>query len=265
MPAPRVNRASALPLYAQLADFLRASIRAGELRPGDGLPSEAELCAAHDMSRTSVRQALTTLVDEGLVVKERGRGTFVRREPAAGLIVQEVRGFADEMQMLGQVVTTLPKSVATDALPPNLAPLLSVPMGTQGIRLERVRLVDGQPVASTVTWLASPRFDDLLDVDWSSTSLYLHLASFHSIEPVGGYRRLEAVAATTSLARDLDVATGSPLLRMTATNEDASRVPFEWFVAHYRADRIAIEMLVESEQARGQAFLHALEGTQGRP
>lgn len=249
----RVSRSSAMPLYAQLAELLRQQIEDGEHAPGDPLPSEAELCAIHGVSRTAVRQALSSLVDDGLVVKEKGRGTFVRRRQATGLVVQEVRGLVEEMAAHGRELRTVVRRQERSPLPPDAAVLLRQPIGSKGIRLDRIRSVDGEPLATSRTWLVSPRLDDLLLDDLEDVSLYAHLQEHHGIEVVGGYRRVEAVAADSRVAKDLEIRKGTPVLRMVATNEDEDREPFEWFEAWYRADQVAVEMLVERRGMWGQA------------
>ncbi len=255
--ASRISRAAPLPLYAQLADLLREQIEDGTYGPGDALPSEGDLCAEHEVSRTAVRQALATLVEQGLVHKERGRGTFVRRQPVAGLVVQEVLGLSEEMALHGKPVSTCVTRLELDRLPPDAAVLLQEPMGSVGVRIDRIRSVDGEPLARTQTWLPSPRFDDLLGTDLTDRSLYEHLAATSDVRPVAGYRKLEAEAADRDVARDLGLRKGAPVLKMTASNEDADRVPFEWFVAWYRPDRVAFEMLVASAEERARASSHA--------
>src|SRR5688500_2905478 len=103
---PLIKREAPLPFYAQLADLLREKIAEGSYRPGDSLPSEAELGAAYGLSRTAIRQALSLLVAEGLVQKEKGRGSFVRQSPLADFVVQEIRGFYEEMSEKNHSVTT---------------------------------------------------------------------------------------------------------------------------------------------------------------
>src|ERR1041384_5940510 len=101
-----IHRGAPTPYYAQLAEILRDQIARGVVHPGDPLPAESELCATYGLSRTVVRQALDELVAEGLVQKEKGRGTFVSRPKLADLVVQELRGFADEMGDRGHDVGT---------------------------------------------------------------------------------------------------------------------------------------------------------------
>src|SRR5690242_10254948 len=75
---PSIDRKSYEPAYAQLAGILRNSMATGTLRPGDQLPSEAQLCERYEVSPMTVRRAMNLLVDEELVIAEQGRGTFVK-------------------------------------------------------------------------------------------------------------------------------------------------------------------------------------------
>ena len=76
-----IDRGSYEPAYVQLVNSLRHSMAAGLLRPGDQLPSEAQLCSRYEVSPMTVRRAINILVDQGIVVTEQGRGTFVREHP----------------------------------------------------------------------------------------------------------------------------------------------------------------------------------------
>ena len=73
----KLSLSSNIPLYAQLVGIIKREISSGALKIGDLLPSEAELCRALDISRNTARQAIGELEDEGLVVRKRGKGTFV--------------------------------------------------------------------------------------------------------------------------------------------------------------------------------------------
>src|SRR5881227_297008 len=103
--ATSVLRSLSTPYYLQIADILRAGIGEGKWQPGQLIPSEASLCEMFGVSRTAIRQALAQLVVEGLLHKEKGRGTFVAR-PHMAIAVQELRGFFDEMSAAGRSVTT---------------------------------------------------------------------------------------------------------------------------------------------------------------
>lgn len=237
LPRTSIRRTGAVPYYAQLADLFREHIATGEWEPGKHLPSEADIGAFFGISRTAVRQALGELAAEGLVRKEKGRGTFVRGPRRTELVVQEVRGFLDEMTELGKQVETEVLVLDLLVAPADDAALLGIPTGGKVVRLDRLRRVDGEAVCLARTVLPATRFGGLVGQDLSTTSLYEVLASTYGVEPRGGSRLVEAVAADRATARALGVRTGAPVLRMSSVNTDQTGEPFESFTAWYRADR----------------------------
>jgi GntR family transcriptional regulator len=242
-PRGTIRKASSLPYYAQLAEILRTAIRDGDWPPGYALPSEADLCAMFGLSRTAVRQALAELAAEGLVHKEKGRGSFVRG-PRAGFVVQEVRGFYEEMRDQGKDVTTEVLDLETVLASADYAALLDVPTGSELIRLERLRSAEGEPILLVETFLPSPRFKTILDEDLTTVSLYAHLRELYDVVPGGGHRLIEAVAAERRTAKLLRVRAGTPLLRLRSVNVDRDGQPFEAFTAWYRADRASFELSI---------------------
>lgn len=237
----RVLRTGGLPFYVQVADHLREEVRTGRWAPGELIPSEAGLCEAFGVSRTAIRQALAELVGEGLLHKEKGRGTFVSR-PHVSLAVQETRGFFDEMADLGRPVETTILLQDTAEIPPSLAPELGVAMGSRVVRLQRIRAVGSENLIFVTTYLPLPRFGPIVALDLSAVSLYAVLAESFGVQARAGRRRIEAVRATDPIAKHLEVAKGTPLLRVSAVNVDQSGEPFEAFEAYYRGDRTAFEI-----------------------
>ena len=90
-----------IPLYYQLVNIIKRNITAGTLKPGDVLPSESEMCKSFDISRSTVRQAVSMLEDEGLVVRKQGRGTYVA-QPKVHRKTQNLYSFTSEISSLGQ-------------------------------------------------------------------------------------------------------------------------------------------------------------------
>ncbi len=239
-----IHRGAPVPFYAQLAEILRDQIARGTFVPGDPLPAEGELCTIYGLSRTVVRQALNELVAEGLVQKERGRGTFVTRPKPADLVVQELRGFTDEMgargydtgtRILRQEIMEAPQQVATD---------LGLGPGARVVHISRVRTANGDPIVKVDTWLPMPRFESVATMDLSSRSLYDTLAQDFDARPGGGWRRIEAAVASRELADALGVDIGSAMLELTALTTDEHGTPFELFRAYYRGDRTSFEVRV---------------------
>ena len=96
----RLSMESDIPLYSQLVNIIKRNITAGTLNPGDQLPSESELCKNFDISRSTVRQAVSMLEDEGLVVRKQGRGTYVA-EPKVRRKTEKLYSFTSEMSSMG--------------------------------------------------------------------------------------------------------------------------------------------------------------------
>ncbi|MCU1675172.1 MAG: putative GntR family transcriptional regulator [Frankiales bacterium] len=239
-----IAKASPVPYYAQLADILRTAITDGELAPDAPLPSEAELGTTYGLSRTAVRQALGELAAEGLVRKEKGRGTFVRGPKRADLIVQEMRGFHDELSERGHSVATRVLDQGVDASTVDEATLLQVPTGSAVVRLERLRFADGAPICVARTVVSATRFAGLEEHDLEGVSLYKVLSSEYGVEVTGGHRMIEAAAADRAYARHLGVKTGAPLLKLSSINNAQDGQPFELFTAWYRADRTTFQVSV---------------------
>lgn len=251
LPRTAIRRSGAVPYYAQLADLFREAIATGAWAPGRHLPSEADIGAFFGISRTAVRQALGELAAEGLVRKEKGRGTFVRGPRRTALVVQEMRGFLEEMTEKGRRVDTEVLVLEQVVAPAEDAALLGVPTGGTVVRVDRLRRVDGEPACVVRTLLPASRFAGLVDHDLTASSLYEVLRAAYGVEPSGGSRLVEAVAADRATARLLQVRTGTPVLRLSSVNRDQDGEPFESFIAWYRADRTGLWIDVGPAPADG--------------
>jgi GntR family transcriptional regulator len=238
----RVRRDLPVPYYAQLAEILHEEITDGVWVPGDELPSEAELCATHGVSRTAVRQALGELATRGVVHKQRGRRTSVAG--VTSLVVQEMRGFSDEMQERGEEIRTEILKLEIVPAPPRVAHDLNLPNGSDVVLLARAREVDHETVVYTETHLPASRFRELLDIELAGTSLYAALSDRFGVHPRSGRRAIEAVGATREIARLLHVKAGAALLKLHAVNLDEDGAPFETFEAWYRGDATRFELVV---------------------
>ena len=239
-----IRRGGPLPYYAQLADILREQIGRAEYAPGDLLPPESELCRSFGLSRTVVRQALDELVAEGLVRKEKGRGTFVARPKIADLIVHELKGFTEEMAGRGVEVQTQVLRQDVIAVPQRVAEALRIGSDEQVVHIARVRSIDREPIVKTDTFLPASRFSALADADLEARGLYELLAEQYGVLPMGGWRRIEAIVASRDLADALSIDVGSPVLELRAVTTEENGRPFEHFRAAYRGDRTSFEIKV---------------------
>jgi GntR family transcriptional regulator len=241
----RLDRGSGEPLHAQLRQTILEAIEDGRWRPGDRLPSETELCRRFDISRTTVRQALTMLELEGALRREQGRGTFVAEPAPSTGFLQSSAGFQEDAERAGHLVTSRVLNVGVERMPSWAAAGLEREPGTHGVSVERVRAIDGQVVMYADTWILLDFAEGVLAADLTSESLYHALRERHGVAVHDGRRSVQAVVAEPRVAQLLEVAEGSPLLYVEAVSSDRDGRPFECYRAWHRTDRSRLEIRIE--------------------
>jgi GntR family transcriptional regulator len=192
-----VARNIPLPLYAQVESVLIERIQSGFWKPGDQIATESELCVMFGVSRTVVRQALDDLVQNGLLVRQRGRGTFVARERIHESWVQRLTGFHEDMDARGLQPISEVLEQRTVAAPDKIADILRLARGAEVTRIARVRSVTGSaPLLYVVTHIPTELCPGLVDEDLTGQSLYRLLENKYGLRLESGVRSLEARPAS---------------------------------------------------------------------
>jgi GntR family transcriptional regulator len=237
LPYTTVDPKSPIPLYHQIYLDLRRIIQQEErIQPGGMLPPELEICQAYNVGRQTVRQAIARLVDENVLERFAGRGTFVRQ--AANLTQFFLdRSFSQQMRELGleptsEVLCREVGTVAEDAIP-----ALQRWKGAPCFTLERLRLGNGEPICHQTTTALTTHCPDLADNDFSHASLYEILATRYNLAIQRIDHTVRSVAADAYRSELLEVERDIPLLFVgTRTyTEDGSLI--EYTASYYRADR----------------------------
>ena len=253
--AARIDRRSPVPFYFQLKQLIRDEITGERWLPGERIPSEHALCDHFSVSRTTVRQALAELESEGLLVKLKGRGTFVAEPRSSSWFLQSSHGFHDEATRAGHEVTSRVLRREVEALPQWAALALDLPAGSNGMTLERLRSVDGELVMYVESHLLEELADVVLETELETGSLYGALKAQRGLEVAGGRRVVEATTARDELASLLQIEPGAAVLQVQAVSWDASLRPFECYRAWHRSDRTTIEVQVLGQRAAETAGL----------
>jgi GntR family transcriptional regulator len=254
-PSARIDRRSPVPFYFQLKQLITDEIRGGGWAPGERIPSEHELCEHFAVSRTTVRQALSELVSEGLLVKEKGRGTFVAEPRSSSWFLQSSHGFHDEATRAGRQVTSRVLRREVAPLPPWAAQALDLPADSSGVTLARLRSVDGELVMYVESHLIEELADLVLETELEAGSLYGALQAERGLEVSGGRRIVEATTARDELASLLEIEPGAAVLQVEAVSWDATLRPFECYRAWHRSDRTTIEVQVLGQRVAETAGL----------
>jgi GntR family transcriptional regulator len=232
-----LDRGSPVPLYYQLAQQLESAIEHGVLAPGNLLGNEIDLSTRLGLSRPTVRQAIQSLVDKGLLVRRRGVGTQVVHSQVKRPL--ELSSLYDDLEAAGQGPTTQVVRNEREPAAPDVAAALGIAEGGEVIALERLRLTHGHPVALLCNYLPAT----LLDLDGErleSTGLYRMMRTagitLHSARQTIGAR-----SATAEEAARLDEEEGAALLTMQRTAYDDTGRPVEYGTHIYRASRYAFD------------------------
>jgi len=201
-----------LPLYQRLAAMLRREVVTGTRRPGDKMPSENALASEYALAPGTVRQALAALVDEGLLERFHGRGTFVRRPSFDQSLFRffRFRGPSGEWSVPESRI--LKRNV--EPAPNDAARALAIEEGSQAITISRLRLVDGEPVLAEEIWLPKPRFDGFLNLTEEEIGPLLYPAyDTHCGQLIArAEETLTAEAARPETARLLRIARDEPVI-----------------------------------------------------
>jgi len=242
LPEARIDRDSPVPLYFQLAAVLEHEIISGRWRPGDRLPSEIDVCAHFEVSRTTLRQALGRLEQEGLILRQKGRGTFVSGARPRSWLLQSSNGFfEEEFSRAGREVSSQVVGIERGPLPFWACDLLELAPGSPGVTLERIRAVDGLTAMYVTNCLGEELAEAVESLD-GSESLYRLLRERCGLQAAGGRRVVEALAAERRLAKVLDANASTPLMFIESVTWDSLGRPFDCYQTWMRTDRMKVEI-----------------------
>jgi GntR family transcriptional regulator len=237
---PQIIRQPGSTAHAQIEDWLADAIAAGQLIPGDRLPTEHDLAAWLGVSRMTLRHALSELAQRGLVTRSvgRGGGTFVA-EPKLEQDLTTLAGFSEQLRRHGKAAgarvlaaTQIPASAAAAAA-------LELSDGELVHDVRRIRLADGRPIVIEHSQFPATLFPDLLDCRLDG-SLYDLLADNYGQRPHRARESLEPVVASVRDAEALEVAEGTPLMLVERTAYSVAGQPLEFARDLFRGDRTKV-------------------------
>ena len=230
-----LERQQGLSAHAQIEAEIARRIESGILRPGDQIPPERELVEQMQVSRMTLRQGLTRLVDRGLLERQRGRGTFVR-EPKVVHSLSNLTGLHGELLSQGLQPTARLLTKAEIPAPKAVADLLEIAEGAPVYWITRLRLGAGVPIAHETSYFPASLMPGLLEEDLERGSIY-ELMGQYGTRPVGAKQSLEPVVARSEEAAMLEIAPGSPVMLIERIARDAQERAVEYAKDIYRGDR----------------------------
>ena len=211
-----------IPQYRQLYELLRKHILSGVYKEGSLLPSENELCAAHSMTRPTVRHALDSLVKDGLILKKQGKGSIVRKPPQnIGILSIAGTASAVGVRYLKTDILTKPE---IRSWPESFAFELSELEKESGcVYMERLRYVEDEPVFYDINHLPNIHLPRITNRSFENKSLFEVLRKNYQIEISGGEQKLKAIHPNKNIRKLLKLNSRQPVLyieRKLTTNKE---------------------------------------------
>ncbi|MEM7029738.1 MAG: GntR family transcriptional regulator [Chloroflexota bacterium] len=241
-----LNKSHPIPLYYQLVEQIREQIQAGELIPGDQLASERRLGEQAGISRMTVRQAVSYLVQDGTLVVKPGVGTFI----AAPKLTHDplhLLGFTEETLAQGGQVTSkvLIQGVVTPST--SITTALSLSTNDLCLKLVRLRFANEMPLLLETIYLPVALCPGLETVDLETGSLYAYLSQRYNLQLAQTRQTLEATVANQYESECFGIEPGMPMILAEGVTYQQNQQPIEYFKAVYRGDRFKFELASHPE------------------
>jgi GntR family transcriptional regulator len=242
--AAAVQARAGIPLHSQLETTLRRMIESGQIAPGAVLPGELDLAAQLRVSRHTVRHALGVLTGEGLLRRERGRGTTVVSSTPTRIFERSLSSFyafAWELRARGarQRSYVLERTVVeADA---ELAQRLAIPSSADVERIVRLRTADDDPLVFETAYLPHELTRGLQQAILESESIYDEIERMHGLRITRARESIRPVVLSRPVARLLRSTPGAPAFSVERTTW-TDRGPIEWQESIVRGDRYLLSV-----------------------
>lgn len=235
-----------VPLYKQVKEKILREINE-QMKEGDLLPTEPEMEEKYQVSRITVRKAIDDLVLEGFVTKEQGRGTFVRSTK----IVQDassITSWTEEMHLKGKTPDTQKLKLFAVSPSRKMKQNLKLAANEEIICVERIRLVDGEPIALMFNYLRSKFIPGFLDKGFTRESLYEELEENYDIVLEEATEQIRARLVTDLEASALNIPPDEAVMHITRTTYLPDGTPFEMVEMISRSDKYEYNIKVSGRE-----------------
>lgn len=230
----QLNASISKTLYDQLADQIRYDIYEGKFKQGEKIPSEFELSDIYGVSRSTVRKAISILVQENLLEKAHGIGTFVS-STKTNQNPSSFSSFTDNVKSMGQTLTTKTILVSHEPSTEEQRKFFNLGVNESLLKIERLRYVDNIAICIETSWFMT-ELDSLQNKNLNG-SLYAVLQKEYNIQPLTGSETIELCYASSEESELLDVPRGSALVLIVDQVYDSTGKPLHISKLVLRGDK----------------------------
>ncbi|HEM3181689.1 GntR family transcriptional regulator [Streptococcus suis] len=234
--------------YNVIANDVRRKILDGIYKANDQLPFEKDLCEVYEVSKMTVKKALDILVAEGLIIKRRGAGTFVK-----DLSVEDMEKMVVGSQMIGtsayyptRTVTSKVLHFEIIAASEKVANKLNIPIGSFVYDIERVRILDGSPLVMENTFMPVSVIPDLR-LKNVEESIYEYIQDSLGMKIQSVHRNITVRKASDAEVQHLELEQGDPVGIVEQIGFLSNGTTFEYSISTHRYDTFSIEMMIRQD------------------
>lgn len=236
----KIKRENPKPLYIQLEELIRNNIEEGNWKPNTAIPSESEMNRLYGVSRMTIRSACSQLVQDGVLYRVPGKGTFVS-EPKIMTESLAYMGFREQLERMGYEITTELLSVTEKEASFSEAQRLQCQQGDPILEIERLRFVKGEPISLHYSRIPFDLRKNLTDQVLEEEQLCVLLEREYNLKPSRVIETFESVTASEKESDLLKVPQGYPLLVLEDILYDQDDKPFEYSKVVFRGDKIKLK------------------------
>lgn len=244
----KLDKSIPIPLYYQLKSILLEAIERGDYQVDSMIPTEKELSQMFQISRTTVRQAITEMVQEGWLYRIASKGTFVARLKIKQDFIKRLETFNESISRTGRRPSTELLALTVTEMPKSVCANFGLTDPGKYIYLYRRRFADDDPIVTVETYLPYDRCSFIMGHDFGNESLYNVLSLNDKTRICRVIRILEAVGANSHDMKTLNLQRGKPIQLSTTIGYNSTDEPIEYSVARYRGDRnrFEVDLLIDT-------------------
>jgi len=236
----RASKKNNVPLYFQLEQIIKSKILMGEFLPGEQIPTEKDLCETYQVSTITARQAILNLVNEGLIIRRQGKGSFMKeglkniKNIKTLLLKGDINDIIPEgLETLRVKVLDIIKIIS----PKRVASLLNIGEGKEVVQVRRTRIDNGVPVSYIKNYLPLEIGEKIKREDLCTYPMLGILRNRLRIPLTGGIQYIEAIVADYDIASALSISISSPILYLETIIFARQKKPVEFVQTFYRPDQ----------------------------
>ncbi len=247
-PSHLFHKENALPLYIQVANWIRAKVITGEWPAGHKLPPEVDLARELNISRGTLRQALSILIENQIIEQTQGKGTFVGSAILEQDWAYKLTTTSEELNWKGipfetEVLELKQKRISDQ----RILKLLNLKPDQEIIRLVRLRRIDGFPVVLHETYFPAAMYPGLLEIDFTEETMTGTLENTFNIDVHQADHTISAIFAERSIASSLEIRHGEPIIYDEHVLFDIHGAALEFTKGFFRGDRFRLKTVVYRE------------------